>query len=471
MAYSTDWADWKDMIQNSITRNINSPRGYKYNNLREDKIESVIDRAQIAFPGKWKETYLRRIAFVYDDNILTQEEKDDAITTLTMFKDGYNSLYSKDDTYKCDICHRSGYMIIWCQYCVIDFLQNEATKWTSMDKSIDRQILLAQTRAPIPEAIPEWIPYELLRNVDYLTQGGYASVYTATYMRGLYTRWRKTTKTLSRGLTQFKVVLKKLNWKPENNFKDELKNHLYVSSVCDAIVRCYGVTRDPVTKDYMLVLNRMKCDLREYISSYRSIITWSDINHMCSNIISGLIFLHKEGLVHRDLHPGNILRGRIDNNWYIADLGFTGSPDQTDNIVGNLSYIAPEILTKKEYSSKTDIYAFGMMLYYMTTFKPPFAEQIHDNTLQFEIFKGTRPILPGGIPKEYTRMIQRCWDADPDKRFDAWRIHYYFSAKINKIGGFVLQNVTTEVNNEISAITSGILTTDIAAICGINDSS
>ncbi|KAF0529884.1 hypothetical protein F8M41_012566 [Gigaspora margarita] len=84
---STDWADWKDMIQNSITSNLDSPRGLKYNKLRENMIESVIARAQSAFPGIWKETYLRRIAFVYDDNTLTQEEKDNAISSLTMFKD------------------------------------------------------------------------------------------------------------------------------------------------------------------------------------------------------------------------------------------------------------------------------------------------------------------------------------------------------------------------------------------------
>ncbi|CAG8567980.1 26272_t:CDS:2 [Dentiscutata erythropus] len=474
MACSTDWADWKDVIQNSITRNLNSLRGYKYSKLREDMIESVIERAQHAFSGECNVVYLRRIAFVYDDNRLTQEEKDDAILSLTMIKDRYNLLYGKDVTYRCDICDRSGYMIVWCQHCVVDFLQDEATKWTSMDKHIDRQILLAQTRAPIPEAIPEWIPYELLRNVDYLTQGGYASVYTATYMRGLYTRWMKTTKTLSRGLTHFKVVLKKLNWnQPENDFKNELEKHLYVSSVCNAIVRCYGVTRDPVTKDYMLVLNRMKCDLREYIGSYHSIITWSDINHMCKNIVSGLFYLHKEGLVHRDLHPGNILRGRIDNNWYIADLGFTGPPDHTNttnNIVGNLSYIAPEILTKKEYSAKSDIYAFGMVLYYATTFKPPFAGQVHDKALQLEIFRGTRPILSDVIPRAFTEIIRRCWDADPNKRPKAGGIANFFS-KIKIKGGFVPQNATTEVGSEISTITSGISTTKLAPLYDTGDSS
>ncbi|CAG8844500.1 24557_t:CDS:2, partial [Racocetra persica] len=165
------------------------------------KIESVIYRAQSAFPGRGNEVYLQRFAFVDDDNTLTQEEKDDAKLNLAIFKDRDNLLYKQDKTYRCD---------------------DEATKWTSSDEYIDRQILLAQTRAPLPEAIPEWIPYELLTDVHFLSKGGYASVYTATYMRGLYTRWSKTTRTLSRGLTQFKVILKKLDWdQQENDLKNE----------------------------------------------------------------------------------------------------------------------------------------------------------------------------------------------------------------------------------------------------------
>ncbi|CAG8644439.1 9213_t:CDS:1, partial [Gigaspora rosea] len=65
------WADWKDMIQNSITHNLNSPRELKYNNLHQNMIESVIARAQSSFRGEWKKTYHRRIAFVYDNNTLT----------------------------------------------------------------------------------------------------------------------------------------------------------------------------------------------------------------------------------------------------------------------------------------------------------------------------------------------------------------------------------------------------------------
>ncbi|CAG8486255.1 11699_t:CDS:2 [Scutellospora calospora] len=404
-----------------INHALNAPRGWKYSKLNQSKIESVISRAQDAFLGKWKESYLKRLSFVDNDNTLTQDEKDEAKLNLTILKDRDNLLNRKGETYRCDTCDKLGYMIIWCHHCVADFLRDNASKWTSGNEYIDRQIYLAQMRGPIPEAIPEWIPYELLTNVSYLTQGGCASIYSATYNRGLYTRWEKATRTLSRGLIGFKVVLKKLNLNNEEvNLRDELEKHLYVSSVYDAIVRCYGVTRDPITKDYMLVLNKMRYDLR---------------------------------LVHRDLHPGNILRGRIDNNWYIADLGFTGHPNKAANqIIGNPRYIAPEIYTKREYSIKSDIYAFGMLLYYMITFKQPFAGLLHDDTLNLEVFIGTRPIIPDRIPKAYSSLMRRCWDVDPNKRPSTVKISKVLLLIASRIKqqDFVLQNAPSEADSEIS---------------------
>jgi hypothetical protein len=233
MAYS---ANREDVIPNGVIRALNTiGRGRKYSGLRQDMIENTASCAQATFRGKWKETYLQRLAFVDNDNTLTQEEKDEAKLDLTLLKDRSNILYSKDEMYRCGKCGRLGYMIIWCHHCVADFLRDEATKWTSGNEYINRQILLAQIKAPIPEAIPEWIPYEKLANVHYLTQGGYASIYTATYMGGLYTRWRETTRTLSRGLTEFKVVLKRLKDynQPEINFRNEVSTashfllHLY----------------------------------------------------------------------------------------------------------------------------------------------------------------------------------------------------------------------------------------------------
>jgi serine/threonine protein kinase len=239
-------------------------------------------------------------------------------------------------------------------------------------------------------------------------------------------------------------------------------------SVCDGIVRCYGITRDPITKDYMIVLNQMKYDLHEYIEKYRSTITWPDINKLCMDITFGLSYIHKEGLVHRDLHPGNVLRERLNNNWCIADLGLSGPPDQTNKVYGNLPYLAPELLTEKKYSAQSDIYAFGMLLYYITTFKSPFAGLEHDASLQISVVRGDRPIIPEETPKEYKNIIQRSWDANPNKRPKAGVISNVISIATKiKRNGLVLQNVPAEADSEI---TSGISANIKSFIYDIRDS-
>jgi len=179
---------------------------------RQEVIRSVIIRAQYTIIGKGNEVYYQRLAFIDSDNTLTPAEKSEAKNDLRLNTDRENLFYIKDKTHhKCDACGRLGYMMSWCQHCVTDFLREAATKWTSGNEYVDRKILQVQLRTPIPGAITEWIPYDLLNDVRYLTEGGCATIYSARYMRGLYSKWNEKTRTLSRGPVAYQVVLKRLN--------------------------------------------------------------------------------------------------------------------------------------------------------------------------------------------------------------------------------------------------------------------
>ncbi|GBC06188.1 hypothetical protein RclHR1_06680004 [Rhizophagus clarus] len=88
-------------------------------------------------------------------------------------------------------------------------------------------------------------------------------------------------------------------------------------------------------------MNKMDVNLRKYLQQNYDQLTWKERIQIAANISSALIDIHKENLIHKDLHSGNRLYSKLDQNWYICDLGFCGPVDKLLNgVYGKLSYIA-----------------------------------------------------------------------------------------------------------------------------------
>ncbi|CAI2199301.1 735_t:CDS:1, partial [Funneliformis geosporum] len=124
--------------------------------------------------------------------------------------------------------------------------------------------------------------------------------------------------------------------------------------------------------------------------------------------------------IHRDLHSGNILYLKYNNEWYIGDLGICGPIDKPlKSVYGNLPYIAPEVIFGKESTKASDIYSIGMLMWEISSGQPPFAYFDHNYDLVTKIVNGMRPNIVSGTPLEYKELMVQCWDADPLKRPDA----------------------------------------------------
>jgi len=215
---------------------------------------------------------------------------------------------------------------------------------------------------------------------------------------------------------------------------DQIKQHLLLgTSYTVPIIGCHGVTRDPTTLEYMLVIWAMKEDLRTYIKEDYSSLTWKDVNYLFWDITSCLYVLHKDNLAHQDLHPGNILQNN-GGKWNIADFGICGPANQSSSsIYGNLPYMAPEVIRGAQYSTAADIYSVGMLMYYVEIGRHPFVDQKNDIHLALDICNGIRPpMITKKIPNQYKELMQQCWDVDISKRPNTVQLHNYFARENRK---------------------------------------
>src|SRR4051794_34577343 len=169
----------------------------------------------------------------------------------------------------------------------------------------------------------------------------------------------------------------------------------------------------------MLVMIKMNMDLRNYLQQNHNQLTWKERIQITVDIIGAIDSIHRENAIHRDLHSGNLLHSPRNYDWYISDLGFCGPADKLPtSIYGNLPYMAPETISRKEYTFKSDIYSIAMLMWEISSGQPPFSNCEHDVDFALSIINGMRPKVVSKTPLEYKSLMEQCWNADPLKRPD-----------------------------------------------------
>jgi serine/threonine protein kinase/predicted ATPase len=148
-----------------------------------------------------------------------------------------------------------------------------------------------------------------------------------------------------------------------------------------------------------------------------------DAGRWLEQIAEALSVAHQQGVIHRDLKPGNILLDEVGNA-YLTDFGIAKDLSvegltQTGKIVGSVDYLAPEQAKGEKVTPKTDIYALGVLLYEMLVGEHPFPGLTTVQKIQKHLneplpsISETHPEIPIGLDI----VIQRATAKDPDVRY------------------------------------------------------
>ncbi|GES91743.1 kinase-like domain-containing protein [Rhizophagus clarus] len=357
----------------------------------------------------------------------------------------------------CPGCNRPNTFRNWCKECYSKKFQQNFGNWTSGNEQIDKFIKESQLNARNWSELLEWIPYNRLRNIKYLAQGGFSTVYKAIWLDGKVRHWDYEKQGWNRSAYKideqyyedasnsqiknplkidekygYPIVLKSLNDSSNLNedFLNEWKLHLQCHYEAflngTLLIPIIGITQDPDTLNYMIVLQFADGSLRNnlLIKKYNP----NDKFENLDGISSQLQAIHKLNLVYGDLHNGNILH--IAYYLYVSDLGLCrpdNQPNIKNEIYGVIPYIAPEVLRGKPYTKASDIYSFGIIMWEMTSGVPAFHNIPHDINLCLNICRGDRPEIIEGTMPEYVELMKRCWDNDPEKRPTANELRVIFT--------------------------------------------
>ncbi|KAG0014352.1 signal transducing kinase of the PAK [Podila clonocystis] len=244
-------------------------------------------------------------------------------------------------------------------------------------------------------------PTKLYRNLVKIGQGASGGVYTA-YQVG----------------TNLSVAIKQMNLEQQPK-KDLIINEILVMKESSHKNIVNYIDSFLYRGDLWVVMEYMEG------GSLTEVVTTNEmgdpqIGAVCRETLLGLEHLHSKGVIHRDIKSDNVLLA-LNGDIKLTDFGFCAqlkeSQGKRTTMVGTPYWMAPEVVTRKEYGPKVDIWSLGIMAIEMLEGEPPYLNENPLRALYLIATNGTPSLQhPEKLSPDFTDFLAQCLEVDPEKR-------------------------------------------------------
>lgn len=165
--------------------------------------------------------------------------------------------------------------------------------------------------------------------------------------------------------------------------------------------------------------------LKEYLKQRGGKLTWKEVVHFATQVLSALQHAHSKGIIHRDVKPQNIMLladGSIKMmDFGIARLSRAQSQTVSDKAIGSVHYISPEQAKGDKTDARTDLYSVGIMLYEMLSGKLPFDGSGAVSIAIMQIADKAKPLVEVApdVPEGLRQITEKAMEKDPAARYQS----------------------------------------------------